>query len=195
EDENDIQKILSIMLPLEGAIVYNLEKLSYQKLKSTLDYLLVETLRLLYKKVFGLESGIDLKDILFEALERSLEKTMQTTLEKVVGKIKCRLRACRVERKVNTDYEKNLIKLVISSNIINELEYSSRYKNEDPIEAFFQEKLLSTRQLAKISLRINNKPKALALSFSNSPRGQAFTSIGTKIKEAHKVNLKISRRS
>ncbi|CAG8469340.1 34179_t:CDS:2 [Gigaspora margarita] len=53
--------------------------------------------------------------------------------------------------------------------------------DEDPIEAFFQEKLLSTRQLAKISSRVDNKPKALVSSFSNSPGGQASISIGTKI--------------
>ncbi|CAG8587957.1 6863_t:CDS:2 [Gigaspora margarita] len=32
--------------------------------------------------------------------------------------------------------------------------------DEDSIEAFFQEKLLSTRQLAKISSRVDTKPKA-----------------------------------
>ncbi|CAG8803843.1 34119_t:CDS:2 [Gigaspora margarita] len=50
--------------------------------------------------------------------------------------------------------------------------------NEDPIKAFFQEKLLSTKQLAKISSRVDTKPEALVLSFSNSPGSTSIGKIG-----------------
>ncbi|CAG8489795.1 hypothetical protein C2G38_2191598 [Gigaspora rosea] len=47
EDENDLQEVLSAVLPLEEGVGYGLEELPLQGLKSTLDRLPVETLRLL----------------------------------------------------------------------------------------------------------------------------------------------------
>ncbi|CAG8838927.1 41823_t:CDS:2, partial [Gigaspora margarita] len=125
-----------------------------------------------------------------------------------------------VERKVNTGHEKNLIKLEINQFEYDEWCKIRRFLNtaivnkdwvligkiqnvaatrafmirvakkegwnvatnirdsfdKDPIEAFFQEKLLT-----------------LVSSFSNSPGEQVLISIGTKIREAPKVNLGISR--
>ncbi|CAG8850037.1 26200_t:CDS:2, partial [Gigaspora margarita] len=45
--------------------------------------------------------------------------------------------------------------------------------------------------LQKISLRVDSKPEASVSSFSNSPGGQAPTSIGTKIREVYRVDLEI----
>ncbi|CAG8813255.1 35212_t:CDS:2, partial [Gigaspora margarita] len=64
-------------------------------------------------------------------------------------------------------------KAKISSNITNGWNIATDVRDsfdEDPMEAFFQKKLLSNRQLISIS-------------------------IGTKIREAHEIDLGISKRS
>lgn len=48
EDENEVQEVLPTALALEENVGYDLEESSHQGLKSTLDRLPVETLKLLY---------------------------------------------------------------------------------------------------------------------------------------------------
>ncbi|CAG8834011.1 35128_t:CDS:2, partial [Gigaspora margarita] len=106
EDENDIQELSSIALFLKEGIGYGLEELSHKGLESTLDYLFVKTLRLLYssESVSDTDCKKDLIKRLVErvkrtdlgerssknwaasnahfiVLERSLEKSIQATLE------------------------------------------------------------------------------------------------------------------
>ncbi|RIB04805.1 hypothetical protein C2G38_2048140 [Gigaspora rosea] len=67
QDENEVQEVLPTTLTLESGVEYDLEESSHQGLKSTLDWLPVETLKLLCN---------------------GEEKSIQATLEKVVGEIK-----------------------------------------------------------------------------------------------------------
>ncbi|RIB01046.1 hypothetical protein C2G38_2232062 [Gigaspora rosea] len=118
QDENEVQEVLPATLTLESGEGYDVEESSHQGLKSTLERLPVETLKLLCNGEGLSEAGVkrDLverlaervvsksrrkvridddgqgnngnSDLQFLALERSLEKLIQASLEKAVGEIR-----------------------------------------------------------------------------------------------------------
>ncbi|RIB25512.1 hypothetical protein C2G38_2031001 [Gigaspora rosea] len=69
EVENEVQELSSVMVPLGNGAVYDLEELPYQGLRSTLDRLPVETLRLLYNSEGLFELGFK-RDLIERLAER-----------------------------------------------------------------------------------------------------------------------------
>ncbi|CAG8848392.1 44259_t:CDS:2, partial [Gigaspora margarita] len=137
------------------------------------------------------------------ALERFLEKTTQATLEKVFEYNEWyKIRRFLDTAIVNKDWV--LISKIwdIAATRVFMLRVTKKEGwnmvadikdpfDEEPMKALFQEKLLSTRQLAKISSKVDTKPEVSVLSFSNLLGGQVSTSIDTKIREAHRINFEI----
>lgn len=74
EDENDIQELSSIAVPLEESVGYGLEELPHQGLRSTLDRLPLETLRLLCSGEGVSDTG-GKKDLIERLVGRVVSKT------------------------------------------------------------------------------------------------------------------------
>ncbi|RIB28598.1 hypothetical protein C2G38_2157588 [Gigaspora rosea] len=74
EDENEVQEVLPAMLALESGEGYDVEESSHQGLKSTLEQLLVETLKLLYNGEGLSEVGVK-RDLVERLVKRVVSKS------------------------------------------------------------------------------------------------------------------------
>ncbi|CAG8842844.1 831_t:CDS:2, partial [Gigaspora margarita] len=131
-----------------------------------------------FKRSTNLGEGRKLLDwvvpvVQYIALKRFLEKTIQATLEKVY-KIRRFLDTAIVNKnwvlisKIWNIAATRVFMLRVAKkegwNVVADIKEPF---DEEPMEALFQEKLLSTRQLAKISSKVDTKSEASVLSFSN----------------------------
>ncbi|RIB05021.1 hypothetical protein C2G38_2282038 [Gigaspora rosea] len=166
QDENEVQEVLPATLTLESGEGYDVEESSHQRLKSTLELLPVETLKLLYNSEgFEKRSNVnegDAKtqdwensDLQFLALERSLEKSIQASLEKAVDEIRKSIKNWEMIGKVRDVAATRAFTLRVAKregwNVVAGIRDPL---DDDPMEVFFQEKLASARQSTR-----NNHPR------------------------------------